>query len=193
MCFAYDAATKTVFLFGGGNNSRTVFLGDTWTWDGVVKTWTQQNPATSPSARRAPMTYDAAAPFSTLIPGFGMEPLGPNGFRRPPFPRKTNANMTYDAAIGAAVLFGGYAGILGRFSERHLDLERDQVDANQTSRGTSESLRIRHGLRSRARCSKRLTSRRGFCSICRQKNGVLIKPKRLADPDDVLTPAEALW
>jgi AbrB family looped-hinge helix DNA binding protein len=30
-----------------------------------------------------------------------------------------------------------------------------------------------------------------FVAFAEQKNGVLIKPKRLVDPDDTLTPAEA--
>jgi len=39
-----------------------------------------------------------------------------------------------------------------------------------------ESLRLREG---------------DFVAFSRQANGVLVKPKRLVDPDDVLTPAEA--
>ena len=39
-----------------------------------------------------------------------------------------------------------------------------------------ESLRLREG---------------DFVAFSRQVNGVLVKPKRLVDPDDVLTPAEA--
>jgi len=31
----------------------------------------------------------------------------------------------------------------------------------------------------------------GFVAFSKQANGVLIKPKRVADPDDVLRPAEA--
>jgi len=68
---AYNAATQTVLLFGGGNGSGTVEYTDTWNWNGT--TWTQQFPSSAPSAR-------------------------------------TNANMTYDAAVGAVVLFGGYPG-----------------------------------------------------------------------------------
>jgi len=32
---------------------------------------------------------------------------------------------------------------------------------------------------------------RDFVAFSKQSNGVLIKPKRVVDPDDVLTPAEA--
>jgi AbrB family looped-hinge helix DNA binding protein len=39
-----------------------------------------------------------------------------------------------------------------------------------------ESLRLREG---------------DFVAFSRQANGVLVKPKRLVDPDDVLTPAQA--
>ena len=39
-----------------------------------------------------------------------------------------------------------------------------------------ESLRLREG---------------DFVAFSRKANGVLVKPKRLVDPDDVLTPAEA--
>jgi Galactose oxidase, central domain len=69
MSFAYDAATRKVVLFGGGNTAANSFLGDTWTWDGIAKTWTQQNPAASPSARRAPMAYDAATKTVVLFGG----------------------------------------------------------------------------------------------------------------------------
>src|ERR1700683_3493176 len=37
---SYDAATQNVVLFGGGGSSGV--LGDTWTWNGVTKTWTEQ-------------------------------------------------------------------------------------------------------------------------------------------------------
>ncbi|MEO8658459.1 MAG: kelch repeat-containing protein, partial [Bryobacteraceae bacterium] len=47
----YDAATHTVVLFGG-TNGVNVCLADTWTWDGIAKTWTQHFPTTNPSPRR---------------------------------------------------------------------------------------------------------------------------------------------
>jgi hypothetical protein len=56
---AYDAATGTVVLFGGQSWSSECVFGDTWTWDGT--TWTEQAPATRPSARgEGAMAYDAA-------------------------------------------------------------------------------------------------------------------------------------
>ena len=47
---AYDPATSQLVLFGG--HGAAASLGDTWTWDGT--TWTQQTPATSPTARMSP-------------------------------------------------------------------------------------------------------------------------------------------
>jgi hypothetical protein len=62
---AYDAATGTVVLFGGGDRYP---VGGTWTWDG--STWTKQAPATSPEARNsATMAYDAATGTVVLFGG----------------------------------------------------------------------------------------------------------------------------
>jgi hypothetical protein len=64
---AYDAATGTIVLFGGKNNSPG-FLSDTWTWDG--STWTKQAPAAHPPGRfEAAMAYDAAARNVVLFGG----------------------------------------------------------------------------------------------------------------------------
>jgi hypothetical protein len=62
---AYDAATRTIVLFGGDGTSHP--LNGTWTWDGT--TWTKQAPATSPSADSASMTYDAATGTVVLFGG----------------------------------------------------------------------------------------------------------------------------
>jgi hypothetical protein len=62
----YDAATRSVVLFGGNGNHGQ--LGDTWTWNG--RTWTRQHPAASPHARGlAAMTYDAASGTAVLFGG----------------------------------------------------------------------------------------------------------------------------
>jgi hypothetical protein len=64
---AYDAATGTIVLFGGKNNSPG-FLSDTWTWDG--STWTKQAPAAHPPGRfEAAMAYDAATGTIVLFGG----------------------------------------------------------------------------------------------------------------------------
>jgi hypothetical protein len=50
--------------------SKSILLGDTWTWDG--STWTQQHPVPSPSARTdASMAYDAATGTVVLFGGGG--------------------------------------------------------------------------------------------------------------------------
>ncbi len=119
----YDAATRTVIFFGGLLSNQDV-LGDTWTWDGVMKTWTQQFPATSPSARRTGVAYDAANRTVVLFGGdirngdggFGIY-LGDtwtwdglNWARHfpssAPSARGTSC-ITYDAFLGRVVLFGG--------------------------------------------------------------------------------------
>jgi hypothetical protein len=116
---AYDAATGTVVLFGGENNSH-VLGANTWTWDGT--TWTKKQPATSPFGRsRAAMAYDAAAGTVVLFGGLGRGmPLADTWTwggttwtkRHPatsPSPR-LGAAMAYDAATGTVVLFGGFGG-----------------------------------------------------------------------------------
>jgi len=119
----YDAATGTVLFFGGLLSNQDV-LGDTWTWDGVAKTWTQQFPAASPSARRTGVAYDAANGTVVLFGGdirngdggFGIY-LGDtwtwNGVTwtqqfpaSAPAARGTSC-IAYDTSLGRVVLFGG--------------------------------------------------------------------------------------
>ncbi len=119
---AYDAATGTVVLFGGyGCGGGCGMLGDTWTWDGT--TWTQQHPATSPSARYyESMAYDAARGNVVLFGGSfcgctGAGMLndtwtwdGTTWTQQVPAtspPASWHAAMTYDTATGNTVLFGG--------------------------------------------------------------------------------------
>ena len=104
----------------GGNNSAGV-LGDTWTWNGVTKTWTQQNPAASPSARAAPMAYDTATQTAVLFGGNGngsecfTDTWTWNGttwvqqFPASAPSARAGASMVYDATLGEIVLFGGDA------------------------------------------------------------------------------------
>jgi hypothetical protein len=123
----YDAASKTVVLFGGLNSGRPCqpngnALGDTWTWDGIAKTWTQQFPAVSPSARRAPMAYDAATRSVVLFGGDNGASVdysdtwtwnGATWTQRfpaaAPLARQCGS-VAYDGTLGAVVLFGGFAG-----------------------------------------------------------------------------------
>ena len=69
---AWDRATSNVVLFGGGNLHPSAgpgtAYGDTWNWNGT--TWTQQFPASSPSARSgAAITYDAGLGLLVLFGG----------------------------------------------------------------------------------------------------------------------------
>jgi hypothetical protein len=115
----YDAATKTVVLFGGVDSNNDVF-GDTWTWDGLARTWTHQFPASSPSPRRAPIAYDDATKTVVLFGGdvqnLGIEYNdtwvwdGTTWTKQlpasVPAPR-TDAAIAYDASRGWVVIFGG--------------------------------------------------------------------------------------
>lgn len=66
---AYDVANSRVVLFGGaGVGVGQGLRGDTWTYDGVD--WTQQAPATSPSARLgAKMVFDPVRGRTVLFGG----------------------------------------------------------------------------------------------------------------------------
>ncbi|WP_180540508.1 Kelch repeat-containing protein [Nevskia soli] len=63
----YDDATKQVVLFGGTNGSS--YLGDTWSWNGVTRTWIENFPATTPSPRRTVLAFDYAAGNVVLFGG----------------------------------------------------------------------------------------------------------------------------
>jgi MBG domain/Putative Ig domain/Abnormal spindle-like microcephaly-assoc'd, ASPM-SPD-2-Hydin/Galactose oxidase, central domain len=113
---AYDPNTRSVVLFGGvssGPSGQTV-LGDTWTWNGVTQTWTNQNPVTSPDPDVAPIAYDAATGVVVLFNGSSGKTWTWNGSNwqqqfpasSPPAPRSLAA-MAYDADLGEVVLFGG--------------------------------------------------------------------------------------
>ncbi len=122
---AYDAATRTVVLFGGFNKHH--WLGDTWTWNGT--TWARQHPATSPPVREdASMAYDAATGTVVLFGGIHNDQFqlladtwtwdGTTWTRQHPAAhpqQRAYAAMAYDAAGGTVVLFGGlgHAAIFG--------------------------------------------------------------------------------
>jgi hypothetical protein len=125
MAFAYDGATKTVVLFGGGSEPGGAgALGDTWTWDGVATTWTQQSPATSPPARSGcAAAYDATNNGLVLFGGqngstaYGDTWIwnGATWTQQSPASApsaRSQAGMAYDAVLSAVVLFGGAVGAL---------------------------------------------------------------------------------
>lgn len=124
---AYDEATKTAVLFGGGGTDGA--LADTWTWDGIAKTWTQHNPAASPPARQAPLAYDASTRTVVLfgggkwtveVPGSGGTAYGDTwtwdgATWEQKFPSSSPSprsffSMAYDRELRLIVLFGGALG-----------------------------------------------------------------------------------
>jgi hypothetical protein len=121
---AYDAAAGKVLLFGGLNDEGGV-LGDTWEWDGIAQTWTQQFPVSSPSARRGTLASDGARGEIVLFGGdngagdccnvYFDDTWTWNGITwTQQFPAsapsaRTDHSMAYDANIGAVVLFGGFS------------------------------------------------------------------------------------
>ena len=108
---AYDAALKTVVLFGGFSWDHP--LGDTWVWDG--KRWLKGQ--IGPTARCSPaMAYDAAREQVLMFSGdcawllddtWIWNRAWTQAFPQSSPPGRWRAGMTYDAARGQIVLFGG--------------------------------------------------------------------------------------
>jgi len=116
---AYLPSSGTIVMFGGVTQGGVMF-GDTWTWNGVSQAWTQQAPASSPFARRAPLAYDPSTGKVLLFggegsyggPTYGDTWLwdGGNWTQQSPAtspPARSMASMAYDSALGTLVLFGG--------------------------------------------------------------------------------------
>jgi len=116
----YDAAKKTIVLFGGLVDVGPKTIGpanDTWTWDGSA--WTEQHPATSPRARYFHgMAYDAARQKVVVFGGLGGGQVlgdtwtwdGTNWTQETPTTSPSARRgllMTYDAERSQVVLFGG--------------------------------------------------------------------------------------
>lgn len=124
---AYDSARQRVVLFGGatvglastGNRPPEVFYGDTWEWDG--SNWFERSPqGATPSPRHEhALAYDPTAQVTYLFGGLDAagDPLNDlwtwDGSRwtqlmtpNPPA-RRFDCAMTFDAARGKLVLFGG--------------------------------------------------------------------------------------
>ncbi len=119
---AYDDAQGEVVLFGGSTSGTgSSRLGDTWLWNGT--SWSQVTGlATTPPARSsAAMAYDAADGQIVLFGGLGVSnsDLGDTwvwngtswaqatGLSASPSAR-WGASMSYDAALGEVILFGGF-------------------------------------------------------------------------------------
>jgi RHS repeat-associated protein len=119
--YAYDAsasdATHGKLLVFGGENSASVAVQETWTWDGT--NWTKLTPATQPSARwGARMAYDSATGFTYLFGGYNGTTYQNDTWKwdgttwtllspttKPSI--RLDGAMAYDAATSTVVLFGG--------------------------------------------------------------------------------------
>jgi len=114
---AYDTGRGRFVLFGGRSSALGTNLGDTWEFDGV--TWTQMNPATSPSVRRwGAMAYDSVAGVSILFGGedqgvYNNETWswdGVNWTQLSPAnspPIRARGRLSYDLDTGEMIYFGG--------------------------------------------------------------------------------------
>ena len=116
---AYDPTTGTVVLFGG-RAGNSVYLNDTWTWDGV--TWTRQFPPISPRGCEFDtqgMAFDRATENIVMFMGGNCSPSLAetwvwNGRAKtwtqrfpPTSPPPSDATIAYDEANRNVVLFGG--------------------------------------------------------------------------------------
>ena len=117
---AYDEADRYVLLFGGFSHSRGVF-GDTWKF--LHGIWTPLFPAVSPSPRYvAAMTFDQADGRVVLFGGAtahsdlsdtwtylaGNWTVVPSGGGIVSPPGRGDPSISYDAADGYVLMFGGF-------------------------------------------------------------------------------------
>ncbi|MGB8212100.1 MAG: hypothetical protein WCE68_00950 [Anaerolineales bacterium] len=127
MAYAYGEKRQVAVLFGNalfGTGENTKLSGETWLFDGAK--WVQQHPLNSPSPRfDACMAYDAARDQTVLFGGAigtGPEAEKVNDtwvwdgtdwkqlFPASLPPAREGANMVYDRARQAILLFGGGSG-----------------------------------------------------------------------------------
>ncbi len=118
----YDDVTNSLLLFSGQDYTGGPLLVDTWTWDGSA--WTQLHPAHHPISRsNAAIAYDPATRQVVLFGGgrndnAGGTPIlgdtwtwnGSDWTQQHPAnspSARVDASLTYDAASGQLVLFGG--------------------------------------------------------------------------------------
>lgn len=72
----YDPVRAVALLYGGTTKTSTVYITDTWTWDGTK--WSQMGPTQSPpSESNQPVTWDAARGEAVLFEWVGSYPATP--------------------------------------------------------------------------------------------------------------------
>jgi hypothetical protein len=115
---AYDAATQTAVFFGGIQSDDTV-LGDTWTWNGIAETWTEQFPASAPSPWRTMIAYDGLTNNVVLFGGDdGAAEYNDTWtwdgttwtqqFPATSPPARVDGAIAFDPQVHGVILFGGY-------------------------------------------------------------------------------------
>ena len=122
----FDSLVGKVVMFGGYSfsdaNDSFTFFNDTWEWDGTSKTWTEQFPAQSPSARSATVAYDETSAQVVLFGGctgqwtFAGDTWTYNGVdwvhHEPTTvpPARCDEALAFDPNLHGVVMFGGLAG-----------------------------------------------------------------------------------
>ena len=109
---AYDPNTKTVVMFGGATQAGTAPT-DTWIWNGVTQTWSQQFPATSPPAGGGIATdpagnvvlFSAASSTTWVWNGTTWQQQSPSVT-----PSAPNGAMAFDTDLNEDILYGGNGG-----------------------------------------------------------------------------------
>jgi hypothetical protein len=110
---AFDPNTKTVVMFGGAQQGvqGDTHPTDTWTWNGLTKTWTQQGPTTSPPPGGGGMAADPAGNVVLFDGGTRTTWVwnGTNWQQQSPAttPSAPNPSMAFDTDLNEVVLYGG--------------------------------------------------------------------------------------
>ncbi len=128
---AYDAKLGKVVMFGGGN-LEFVSLNDTWLWDGTAKTWTQQFPVHSPSARETTLAYDANTNQIVFFGGATSGVVyndtwtydGVDWTEQHPAtvpPARADNGLAFNPVLKSVVIYGGLAGSCEDCGERRLN------------------------------------------------------------------------
>jgi hypothetical protein len=117
----FDHQMNKLVMFGGFNGRN--YLGDTWVWDGVAQTWTEQNPTILPTPVTLPMLYtDPVTGHAGMVGGYDgnfyqnitWQWTGTDWKFRNPVTwlwARGSAVVANDYAHGKVVIFGGLADV----------------------------------------------------------------------------------